>query len=667
MSRSALKGIQAAAGAGGGVLYVEDVFSTFLYEGTGSNQTITNNIDLSGEGGLIWSKRRDSTARSHILVDSVRGATKVLNSDGTYAEYTMSNMPSSFNSNGYTIGTSDAGVNNSGDSYASWTFRKAPKFFDIVTYTGDGNGNRSISHNLDATPGFVIIKRTDATSKWACWVRNSDGSRAITALDLSSNSASGVVFSDYWMTGMTSTAINLNYVADTGSGNSHNVSGGTYVAYIFAHHNSDGDYGENSDQDIIKCGTYTGTGSYSSPPVIDLGFEPQWVMIKNATSAGDWLIGDVMRGATSQIIGSAGEAKILKPNSSNAEASYSGGYIPISPTATGFTMSIDGSEGNASGNTYIYMAIRRPNKPASEFAATDLFAIDTYGSTGDGAEPGFRSTLPIDMAIRADTGVASNEISSRLTQGKWMYTNLTNAEASQSLAQFDYQNGWFAATGTASNYYSWMFRRAPGFFDVVAYTGTGSNRTINHNLGVAPEMMIIKARESLSPYVAGWVVYHSAISPANSIYLNLNGSTSGASFQFASTAPTNSVFTLGSAVDVNMSGKDFISYHFASVNGISKVGSYTGTGSDVNVDCGFSAGARFVLIKRTDSNADWYVWDSARGIVAGNDPYLRLNSSSEEITNTDYIDPLSSGFTVPGSISPELNASGGNYIFLAIA
>jgi hypothetical protein len=109
-------------------------------------------------------------------------------------------------------------------------------------------------------------------------------------------------------------------------------------------------------------------------------------------------------------------------------------------------------------------------------------------------------------------------------------------------------------------------------------------------------------------------------------------------------------------------------YLFASLNGISKIGTYSGTGSNVNVDCGFTAGARFVLIKRTDSTGtDWYIWDTTRGIVSGNDPYLFLNSNAAQVTNTDYIDPLNAGFTVTSSAPAALNASGGTYLFLAIA
>ena len=106
---------------------------------------------------------------------------------------------------------------------------------------------------------------------------------------------------------------------------------------------------------------------------------------------------------------------------------------------------------------------------------------------------------------------------------------------------------------------------------------------------------------------------------------------------------------------------------FASQPGVSKVGSYSGTGSNIDVDCGFAAGARFILIKRTDSTGDWYVWDSMRGITYGNDPYLNLNNANTEVTDTDYIGPLNAGFTVTSNAPAELNEDGGTYLFLAIA
>ena len=95
------------------------------------------------------------------------------------------------------------------------------------------------------------------------------------------------------------------------------------------------------------------------------------------------------------------------------------------------------------------------------------------------------------------------------------------------------------------------------------------------------------------------------------------------------------------------------------------MGSYTGTGATQTIDCGFTSGARFVLIKRTDSTSPWWVWDTARGIVSGNEPWLELNSTSQETTGYDWLDPDSSGFQLPASGNN--NLSGASYIFYAIA
>jgi hypothetical protein len=111
----------------------------------------------------------------------------------------------------------------------------------------------------------------------------------------------------------------------------------------------------------------------------------------------------------------------------------------------------------------------------------------------------------------------------------------------------------------------------------------------------------------------------------------------------------------------------YVAYLFATCPGVSKVGSYTGTGATLQIDCGFAAGARFVLIKRTDSTGDWYVWDSARGIVAGNDPHLSLNTTAAEVTTNDSIDPDSSGFVVNQAAATNINVSGASYIYLAIS
>ena len=123
----------------------------------------------------------------------------------------------------------------------------------------------------------------------------------------------------------------------------------------------------------------------------------------------------------------------------------------------------------------------------------------------------------------------------------------------------------------------------------------------------------------------------------------------------------------GAGGSFNTSSDDCIFYLFATVAGVSKIGTYTGTGTTKQIDCGFTGGARFVLIKRTNSTGDWYVWDSARGIVAGNDPYFLLNNIAAEVTTTDYIDTYSAGFEISSTAPAAINANGGSFIFLAIA
>jgi hypothetical protein len=176
--------------------------------------------------------------------------------------------------------------------------------------------------------------------------------------------------------------------------------------------------------------------------------------------------------------------------------------------------------------------------------------------------------------------------------------------------------------------------------------------------------MIVKRRSD----VGNWPVYHPTTWALSNqgVFLNLSSGVLGQGNIWGS-APTSTVFSVDISFNSNSSGSTYVAYLFASAPGVSKVGSYTGTGTAQVINCGFTAGARFVLIKRTDDTGDWYVWDSARGIVAGNDPYLLLNSTAAEVTGTDYVDTAASGFELTATAPAAINASGGTYIFLAIA
>ena len=326
------------------------------------------------------------------------------------------------------------------------------------------------------------------------------------------------------------------------------------------------------------------------------------------------------------------------------------------------------------------MAIRRPHKPAEKFASTKLFDVGGYNGANGTLNSAIQFPFDTDMfMLKRRNATGDMNVITRLIEypstgnndtPKALVTSSSAAEADTYTFRSDDAKDIAIAQDSADNlnvsggtYSYYGFRRAPEFFDVLYYTGTGSTRTVAHNLGVVPEMMWVKNRGS----AYSWSIYHSGMGATKYARLNTNQAPTTHAEAWNDTAPTSSVFTVKDDGAVNAASHNFIAYLFASVAGKSKVGSYTGTGYDLNVDCGFSSGARFVLIKRTDSTGNWYVWDSVRGIVAGNDPYLWLDSDAAEVTNTDYIDPLSSGFTVTSSAPAELNTSSGTYIFYAIA
>ena len=645
------KMLQAAAGnAGGAALDITDVFSTYLYTGTGSAQTITNGIDLAGEGGLVWIKNRTSaTNNDHSLFDSVTftGSTfPVVQKawESNVAGSLASRQPGLiFTDTGFTTaGITDG--DQSGIDYASWSFRKCPKFFDAINYTGDGTSGRTISHNLGVVPATIIVM---GQSTGDYWVYQKDVGNT-KYLELNKTTAAQTNSSAWNNTTPTDSVFTV------GTGTPVNFSGYQYTAYLFAHNDGDGEFGPSGDQDIIKCGSYTGNGGANT---IDLGFEPQWIMVKRANSLGSWMMYDVMRGLSVTANGVAGSRSIT----ANTSASETDG-VTFYPTSTGFYVYGTNTNHNASGSEYIYIAIRRGPLAPPE-SGTEVFAIDTATL----ASPVYTSGFPVDFAITKQIAQTFDWNSgSRLTQGKLLYPNLTDTEASNSNFTFDFNDGWFINEGTNSNRYSWMWKRAPGFFDVVAYTGSNSDLNVSHNLGAVPEMMWVKCR---SGFTENWTCYHKDLGNTKEIKLNTNGVPVTSSV-WANTTPTESVFTVdGDNVPVSKANTPYIAYLFASLDGISKVGSYTGNGGTLTVDCGFTSGARFVLFRNiTATNGDWTLADTARGIVSGNDSALDINNTSAAITNEDFIDPHSSGFTVVNASGfVDSNTNGHTYLFYAIA
>jgi hypothetical protein len=626
------------------VKYIEDVFSTWLRTGTGSSTTITTGLDASTNKALVWTKSR-SAATNHKLTDTVRGATKALISNTTGAQTTDTNGLTAFSSTGYTIG-SDTNYNNSGATYVDWEFVATPKFFDVVTYTGNGADNRAIPHSLGSAPGFIVVKRTDSASNWFAYQRQLDfGEDNVPIIYLNTTdgqSFTGMAFQTQVGIGNSNNPA-LNFIVRTPA----NANGATYVAYLFAH--NAGGFGLTGTDNVISCGSFTANGTGNT--TVNLAYEPQWLMFKRTDADGDWKMRDNMRGF---FVAPNNSSKGLIANSTSAESDQGDMVV----TNTGF--STGGSGGLAPSGTYIYIAIRRgPMKVPTD--ATKVFAPVLY--TGNGASGRLISGagFPPDLLIQTARSASENrEFDDRLRGGgstamNALFSNSTNAEAADSgSVQLLNQDGFTVRSfgnGSGVTYVGECFRRAPGFFDEVCWTGTGSYAFVNHNLTVTPELLISKSRTS-SPGINDWVVS----TATRYAFLNLTNS-------FTNLASTLTPTTFEPAVDSN--GVNYVTYLFATCPGVSKVGTYTGNGSTQTIDCGLTGGARFVLIKRTDSTGDWRVVDTARGMMAGTDPYLSLNTTAAEV-NANNVYTTAGGFQLVSS-DANFNANSGSYIFLAVA
>ena len=627
------------AGGGAETLYVDDVFSAYTYTGTGTTLNIVNGIDLAGKGGMVWTKQRAIPGtQGHALTDSARGLTKFLQSNSTAGQATLASGVTSFNSAGFSLG-SDNTQNTSGASHVSWTFRKAPKFFDVVTWTGNG-ANRTISHSLGSVPGMIVVKLTSSTSNWHVYHQ----SIANTEYLLLNTTAAKATDATLWNS---STA--TSSVFSLGTNASVNQSGQTYVAYLFAH-----DAGTDG---IIQCGSFTTDGSGNA--TVSLGWEPQYLMVKASSTTSDWWVADTSRGLVG---GGTVTAPILAPNTTVAEGISNSMVL----TATGFTAARPASQ------TYIYLAIRRPNKPPT--VGTQVY--NAIARTGTGAAAtvtgvGFAPDLVMPFN-RSGVGGMGHPVYDRLRGAlKSLRANITNAEYTDtaSLTGFGVDGitvgadgGEFINSSRESSIINHFFKRAPGVFDQICFSGTGANKTESHGLTVAPELWLVKDRSGTTQWVWG----SSLLANTEKIVMPTPAGKVTDATAWNSTYPTSSVLSLGTAAAVNTSAATYVAYLWATKAGISKVFGYTGDGASGKViNCGFTTGARFILIVRTDTAGSVFVWDTIRGIIAGNDPRLCLDTTAAEVTTDDTIDPDTSGFIVNQVAATNVNVTSATYIGLA--
>ena len=642
---------------GGGVAakvnYIENYFQTWLRTGTGASTTVTTGLDASTNKALVWTKSR-SAATDHKLTDTVRGATQALISDTAGAQTTDSTGLTAFSSTGYTIGT-DTNYNNSGATYVDWEFVAAPNFFDVVTYTGTG-AVQNIAHSLGSAPGMIIVKSlTNGTNGWYVYHKGMNGGVNPEQYwnQLNSTSAQHQNTAVWNDTAPTST----QFTVGTSAG--PNGSGQPFIAYLFA--SNAGGFGLTGTDNVISCGSFTTDGSGLA--TVNLGYEPQMVMVKASSTTSNWFMFDNMRGW------SYSAANNLNSNTSAAETNQ--GANIMYPTATGFQAGGSGGAFLASSSNFIYIAIRRgPMKVPTD--ATKVFYSNAY--TGNSTNTAITSTgFPPDLFFskirQSDNGFQNMMFDKLRGVGQYLIPTSTGAEGASSNIQLSFDmTGVTLGVGSNVNnsgntYAQWNFQRAPSFFDEVCYTGIAStNQRVLHNLTVPPELIIVKARNQAN----SWWVYN--VTTGRSKYAEMQSTNAfGTSANIWGTAdPTSTDFGVNSN-GIGEAGFNDVAYLFATCAGVSKVGSYTGNGTTQAIACGFAGGARFVLIKRTDATGDWYVYDTARGMTTLTDPYLLINSTAAETATLGSVTTTTGGFTVNAAILAAINTSSATYIFLAIA
>jgi hypothetical protein len=317
-------------------------FDISLYSGSGATpQTITN----SGfQPDLVWTKPRSSVGEN-ALNDSVRGASKLLILDNTAAEGTDAQYLTSFNSNGYSLGTNNwsgttvvgwqwkaggAAVTNTTGSISAQVSANPATGFSIATFTGNGTGGATVGHGLGIAPEMIMFKgRNTGTSGlvWHIGYGTNQGQMLIDSTAAVYNPGNGLYFNSTYPS---STVVTL------GTSGATNGNGQTYVLYSWA-----------PVAGYSSFGKYTGNGS-SDGPFVHTGFRPRWVMVKASDAAGcDWTIYDTARATTNQT------QVILRANLSNVEAT---GGLALDILSNGFKFRESGGLGNDSGVTYIYAA-----------------------------------------------------------------------------------------------------------------------------------------------------------------------------------------------------------------------------------------------------------------------------------------------------------------------
>ncbi len=648
-------------------------FNTVLYTGNGSTQSITG---VGFKPDYLVIKDRSAT-NSWRAFDSSRGLTspQTLFWNLDFAEDSEANTVSSFDADGFTMG-SQGGVNTNGNNYVAYCWKanggtttagsgtnttsvtnqvNTKAGFSISTFTGSASAAGNFTHGLGEVPDMYIVKSVSFADSWFVWHKDLANTTDY-AIRLNTDAAQQSL-SGFWNnTAPTSTLISL--------GNGILVNNATYVAYAF-----------KSVAGYSSIGSYTGNGAITGP-LVNTGFEPAMIIIKEYDGVDNWAIIDNKRSTTNP------RQNWLRPNLNNAE--FDNGVDSIIFLSNGFQIGGGSSASgflNENGKNYIYIAFASDASAAPTLADSFATALYTGNSTSQSITGlGFQPNLTWIKDRSATRDHNLTDSIRGVTHPIYMTTGaqLTN---STFLTSFD-SDGFSLGNQAAANengetFVAWNWKANPlptintdgdtqaivsanvaAGFSIISYTGTGSVQTVGHGLSAAPEMIILKKISNTQNWNTGadgigWTKYFDGPNTAN-----VAGTETTV---WNDTAPTSTVVTLGGSNNTNANGEDYIMYAWYSIAGFSKMGSYAGTGSSQTITTGFAP--NYVMIKCIDQNEYWAIFDTSRFNTSTEYKVLYANRNDAE-TAFGPFSFTANGFTVPAS-SGMTNGSGLNYIYMA--
>jgi hypothetical protein len=635
----------------------------YAYDGTASNVVYQEATSFSPD--LVWIKHRDDTGTYHQIYDSVRGAAKVIFSNDTLQEYDRTNGLTSFDSNGFSLGDhahsndgtspndlvawcwnagTDAAASNTDGSITSTVKANTEAGFSIVKYTGNATTGVTIGHGLSSAPEMIIAKSTTVAQNWAVYHKDI-GNNYWLQLNGTTAKLDEAIWNDTTPTDSIFT-LNNNVVI--------NANNSTNIAYCF--HSVDG---------YQKVDSYTGN---NGTQMIDTGFQPQFLLIKNtSSSSNNWIIVDEERSTSNP------RKLVLEPNTSDAESTET---VNINFTSNGFELTNGNSDVNDNNSTYIYLAIAADPDETTP-TVENSFDVVTYD--GAGAAQEISTDFKPDLIwFKERNGTANHQIIDSVRGDQAIFPNLTNAQSSQTVV--DIEEDGFSFTGDdasinddGNTMVAWVWKAgdhddslpeintngtidstvsvndAAGF-SIVKYTGNGTaGATIGHGLSSTPQMIIIKNLDATT----NWAVYTENTGTNATLLLNSTSASVSVSNKYAGTNST--VFGVNSASDVNTSGSEYIAYCWYSVSGHSKIGSYNGSGAAGNAqNVGFTP--RWLMVKRYSGSAsNWVIFDTQRTDSSGAKA-LYADLSNAEATD-GRVNLTSTGFDFDGSAFNESNTS----------